>query len=485
MGSIYRTNNPNEYAEVDGIVIDEKAPPAGVQSVGSGTVILVGQFQRGPQVLKPVGSTNELYETFGKSDYQGDKELRNKRFSSLKIIRVIASDAAKGAKTFQDAGGSPADRVTFTAKHKGLYGNLIKITIEAGSVSGKKYTVQDLNTDASTYFPTEVYDNVAIADVVTKLAGSKLVDVTLVSAGAEPANVAATALVGGSDGTIADTDYENALALAEADGAGNFVFFDVYNQTRNSYLKIHVGLTQDKMCICAELEDDTVSENETDVALLRDVDGRVIYASNWIETVINGSKVYTSPASWLASILSQTSPHVDPASSENSQFLYGVTGVKKNLSRTDFKRLMAAGVCSFEFDNDIGFKVRSGVVTQIANSSKLMIFRRRMADWITGSLGKFLKVYQNNVNSADKRTACVGAMKSWDGQQEILGILPKDSEVEGGKAKIYDGKTLNSNDSIAQGKFFIKVKRRIYSSMRFIVLIAEIGESVVVTEADE
>jgi hypothetical protein len=61
--------------------------------------------------------------------------------------------------------------------------------------------------------------------------------------------------------------------------------------------------------------------------------------------------------------------------------------------------------------------------------------------------------------------------------------VPKSSEVQGGAASIVDVKSLNTNDSIAQGYFKILYKRRIYSSMRYIVLQAEIGESVVVTSS--
>ena len=43
--SIYRTNNPTEFDEVDGIIIDESAPPSQVKGVGTGIAILVGVAQ--------------------------------------------------------------------------------------------------------------------------------------------------------------------------------------------------------------------------------------------------------------------------------------------------------------------------------------------------------------------------------------------------------------------------------------------------------
>ena len=86
-----------------------------------------------------------------------------------------------------------------------------------------------------------------------------------------------------------------------------------------------------------------------------------------------------------------------------------------------------------------------------------------------------------------KRNAVNGAIRRFDNtySQGAQKILPSDNEVKTGKALLIDTESLNSDQSIGEGKFFIKLKRRIYSSMRFIVLVAEIGETVVVTEEEE
>ncbi len=64
--------------------------------------IMVGQFQRGPlNTLLEVGSLGEVYENLGNDlTYKGQIALQNKRFGSLKLLRVAASDAAKGTKAF-------------------------------------------------------------------------------------------------------------------------------------------------------------------------------------------------------------------------------------------------------------------------------------------------------------------------------------------------------------------------------------------------
>lgn len=477
---IIRTNNPLEYDEVDGIVIDEVAPAPSIRGVGTGVVILVGQFQRGLHDLVRVASIKDFHTKYGKSSYSGNIQLKNKRFSVLKIVRVEATGSVLAERVFL---ATAVQIVKFSAKSKGVYGNSIKVTIEAGSVSGKKYTIQDTSAGATEFFPDEIYDNVLITEVASKLAGSALVNVTVIATSSEPDNIVATALTAGADGTVADTDYELAIAKCEAEGAGNILFLDSYNEIRNGYLKVHSALTKDKMCILSHAEADSVSSVVADVATLRDTEGRLVFAFNWLQTTVDGQLVYTCPASWYASILSQTAPNLDPAFAGNTQFLAGVSDIKLKLTRDEYKQLMEAGISAFEFDSDIGFKIKSGVVTQIADSSKLTVLRRRMADYLTNSVARFLKVYQNAVNSKANRTAVKGAMLRFIEQQENTGILPKDVEVTGGKAKLVDTDSENTNDTIAQGKFIILYKQRIYSSMRFIVLKAEIGESVVVTES--
>jgi hypothetical protein len=602
---IYRSTNPAEFDDVDGIIVNESAPAPNIKGVSTGIAILVGQFQRGPAALTEVGSIGEFHEIYGKSDYPGNKELKNKKFSRLVLGRVIASDAVQASKAFQS---SAANRITFAAKQgKGVYGNNIQVKIEeassarqekhtitavadvsssldgkyfvlpdengtvgfwidvadgggsapagalaadrqveittiaendadtavatkiaaaieadskfsavasgavvtatclafapgdgsaaagdsgftvaktqAGVYAGKKYTFRD--TNAGSVIPQQSFDDVKIAQITSEtFASARLVVATVNSAAAEPDNCDFTSLASGSDGTVADSDYEAEIALCEIENAGNVLFLDSYNANRRNYLKLHALNAPDKTVILAAGENDDKAVVLADVANNRDVEGRIIYAFPWLETVIGGVKVFTSPASWYASIISNTHPKIDPAFAENTQFLAGVTGMKYQLSRADYIQLAAAGVSAFEYDRDIGFKVKSGVVTQIANSSKIMVFRRRMADYLTQSAGKFLKNYQNAVNTAEGRREAKGAISRFVQAEEQLGNLPKDKEVQNGKAKIIDVDSVNTNDSIAAGFFCILWKQRIYSSNRFIVLQAEIGESVVVTEAE-
>lgn len=479
--SIFASTNPLDWGALDGVYIDDTAPPPSVVGVASGTAILVGQFERGSANIQSVGSPGQLFELYGNNlGYSGNVALQNKKFGLLKIARVIAaSGAANATKNFQS---SSTTRITFTALWKGAYGNNIFVTIAAGSSQGSKYTIHDGNPNA--VWPDEVYDNVLITAVGSTFAASNLITATVVSTAAEPSTASATALASGSDGSVADTDYQAAIqGQCQSDGVGNILFLDAYNSTRAGYVKASMAATTDKMGIVCGASGDSVATAVSAVASLRDTDGRIIYSFPYVFTTIAGVSTNVNGASFYASLLSQISPKIDPAYAANAQYLSGIDSLELSLQRSDYINLVSAGISAFEVDSDLGIKIKSGVVTQISDSSKIMIFRRRMADFLIQSVAKFLKNYQNAPNSLDNRKFAGGAIQSFNRSLELEGLVPKDAEVQGGKASIVDFTSLNTDDSIAAGYFKIIWKRRIYSSMRYIVLQTQIGESVVVTEA--
>lgn len=478
---IFRTNDPTQFDDIDGIIIDESAPPASISGVAANVAIMVAKFQRGPKELSlPLGSIGEFHEIYGKSSFSGNKQLKNKKFGRLRLIRVVASDAVKATMIFTGAG--PTNSIQFTAKYFGAYGNNIKVTIAAGSTSGKKYTVEDLNADA--VLPKEVYDNVSVATAsASTFAASQLVDVAILSTSVEPTNIAATSLATGSDGTVANSDYQAAIDLAGVEKAGNVLFIDEYNSTRSGYLKQHAADYQNKMVIVCGAEGDSRATAITDVANYRDTDGRIIYGWPYVQTSIDGVLEYTPPAAWIASVFTQVAPHIALSWTANTQYLAGITELKTYESRAGYIALDEAGICALERDQDIGFLIKNAIVTQIINSSKRTILRRRMADFLTDSIALFLKNYQNDVNSKAKRDEVKGAILNFDSLLVQSKMLPGEQDVKDGAPMLVDTESLNTDNVIASGMFKILYKRRIFSSMRYIVLQAEIGESVVVTEA--
>lgn len=480
--SIFSSTNPVDWTALDGVYIDDVAPPPNVVGVAVNVAILVGQFERGAPGIQSVGSVQQLFQLYGNNlNYSGLKELQNKRFGSLKVVRVIA--ASGGAAATLACASSTVTRITFTALWKGAYGNNIKVTIAAGSTQGSKYTIHDNNANA--VWPDEVYDNVLISAVGSTFAQSNLITATVSSTALEPATQAATSLATGADGTIADTDYLASITnQCQSAGVGNILWCDKADATINGYLKGSMAATTDKMAIVAGAANDSVATAVTDVANYRDTEGRLIYAYPYVFTTINGVSSAVQPQSFYASLLSQIAPNIDPAFAGNAQYLSGIDSLDlgTQLARADYISLMNAGISAFEVDSNVGIKIKSGVVTQIADSSKIMIFRRRMADYIIQSLAIFLNNYQNAVNSLINRNNVATAFQTFNRKLEKTALVPTDAEVLSGKASLIDTNSLNDDDSIANGEFFVIYKRRIYSSMRFIVLQTQIGTSVVVTE---
>jgi hypothetical protein len=474
---IFRTNDPTQYDDIDGIIIDETAPPPSISGVAANIAILVAQFERGPEGLVEVTSDPELKELYGGATSSGMKQLKNKRFGRLKISRAVASDAAASTLS-HDA------KVQFDALYKGAYGDNLSVVVEAGTAQGSKYIFNDGNPKAQVV--QEIYDNLLIDEITpATFAGSKLMKVTVLDAGSgEPAALAETNLASGSDGTLADTDYETAIGYLAVEKAGNVVFLDEYNATRNGYLKTHAADTQDKMVIVCGAPGDDRATAIADVVNYRDADGRIIYSWPYVNTTIDGAQELVPPASFYASVISQTSPHIAPSYTQNTQYLSGITSLEYEESRNGYIALDAAGISAMELDRDVGFLIKNAVVTQIINSSKITVLRRRMADFLTNSIGFYLKAYQNDVNSREKRDEVKSSIVAFDDGLILEKILPGAQDVKGGSPRLVDTESENTDESIAQGKFIILYKRRIFSSMRYIVLKAEIGESVVVTEQE-
>ena len=473
---IFKTNDATQFDDIDGIIIDETTPPSQITGVSANVGILIGQFQRGPSTLSlPISSLGEFHEVYGRSSYLGNIQLRNKGFGKLRIIRVEASDAAKATLSVDG-------KLTMTAKYSGKYGNNISVLVEDGTNVGKKYTIVDGNSK-SVLLP-EVYDDVEIASIEASTFGnSNLVSVVVDDDSAEPADLLATPLAGGSDGSVGDTDYEAAMVKAEVERAGNVLFLDEYNSTRNTLLATHAALTNDKMVITASGVDDDRAEAITEAKTLANPDGRVIHAWPYVETLVDGVLQYTSPAAWVASVYTQVAPQIALSYTKNTRYLAGMTGLRYETGRNGHISLDEGGVMAFERDPDVGFLIKNAVTTQRSNTARRDILSRRMADFLQDSIALALKNWQNDVNSAGKADEIKAAITDFDTRLVRDGILPSEQDVKSGSPVLIDTKSLNTDSSIALGLFKILYKRRIYSSMRYIVLQAEIGTNVVVTEA--
>ena len=476
----YQTNNPLEFTQLPGVYISEKTPPPTVIAVGTNNVIFIGQFERGTENQPTaIGSLTELEEKFGNNPiYTGNKALRLKRWTNLYVIRALAA-AATSASVTQTV--TSKNTFTATALYKGVYGNKIKITVADGTTANtKKFTIKDDGTSGV----EEVYDNLTIQgktdqELASIFQRSRLVKITSAHATEEPGDGDLT-LAGGSDGVIGPTDYTTAISNADIRANGRIYFTDDQSAGTKAALSNFVKLEQAGVCVVGPASlTETIDNAVTDAALYLDQNGRVLYAYNPIQFNINGNLEEESPVYLTASILGGIAPQISPLSVQDTRNLTATAaGVKFNINRTNLKKLRTAGIMAYEFHpNTRGVKL----ATAPTGNPQLSIKRRRFSDFYLKSIALFLENYQSRPNSLNLRKEIYANIIQFDQGLVNNGVLPSEQD-EGMKVLKVETEGLVTPNERAQGLLKISIQRRLFASADFIVLEAEIGETVQVRE---
>ena len=477
MPEVFRTNNPLEYDQLDGVIVTEKNPPPTVVSAGSNNAILIAQFEKGPaNTPQFVSSISDLQALFGENQiYGGNKALRLKRFSNLYVTRVVAANAVKSTWTQTVA---TKDLITLTAKYFGAYGNEITVTIADGTnANTKRFTIQLGDT-------IETYDNLALAgksdeELAQIFRNSDIIVATSAHATDEPEDVTNQKLATGSDGTVAPSDYTTAIQASNVNVSGKIWFTDDQSSGVKAALTNFIKLEKAGQCVVGPVDLDTnVADAITDFNAIKDNEGRVIYVYNPLKYNVQGVIEEESPVFMAASVLNLSPPHKSPAAASSTAYTQTAVDTKYNLSRANLILLERAGINAFENDVDLGIKL----VTGVTGNEDFSILRRRMSDYYINSVARFLKQYTNEPNSLLNRSAIRAAITAWDRQLVFNGILPGDNEVESGAAFVCRTEGITSDQEKAEGLLKIDLKRRLFASARFLVLVATISEKVVVEE---
>ena len=136
------------------------------------------------------------------------------------------------------------------------------------------------------------------------------------------------------------------------------------------------------------------------------------------------------------------------------------------------------GVIAARVERTAGPVVQSGITTSLLTGQK-NINRRRMADFIEDSLSTALKQFCKLPLTNQLRDAAVGEV---DGFLNSL-LSPNNPSSQRIAGYLIDDKSGNTPDLLAQGIYVIIVKVQTLSTADFIVLNAQVGESVNVTTA--
>lgn len=513
------TTNPAEYTLLEGVYISPKDPPPFVQEVGFANLGIFATALKGPtDKAVAIRSPRELKNIYGldRHDAGGTainselwKFLLNKKFGSLVIYRVAASDAVKGSFTLEDtAGGAGAAIVRIDASSVGLYGRDVYWKVEAATdavaahwnlrikYKGEEFLYENLDTGDG----TPGNDNTA---TVIGTGDARLIDLVKIADG-RPFNSIASAdgadadgftylgqtvagfdSVPASDGTIAASDYTVAagplFTLASYKGVGIVACGNedgTITAAVNAVMKTSAAASSDRLFLVheGELTGSAVSVSSviTDVASFRD--GRVVYCHNSPYTIDTQTalEIITSPVSWMACILSQTDVDIHPGEEDTIPLLAGITRLDQPaIEREDYKALKAAGIASLERNEDGEHLFVSGVVTSLTPGTTEITYRR-MRDFIQLSAAKFARPFVKKRGTEGNQDQFAGGIEAW-----LEGLKKRERVV---KDYFVDIESVNDETTEAQGLEYIQLDVRLMNHWLHIVFLTDIGTGTVIEQ---
>lgn len=476
------------------LYIAELSPPRRVAGIGTGVVAVIGEFQKGPvDDATTVGSLAQLIDTFGGPGpdangnvYKGYTALMNKGWQDLRVVRVSNSGQATATVTLISSDASPNNLIRIDAKYKGYYGNSIKVDVAAATVSGRKITITNERGQKEVYDNVDISTSQKLTDLVTKINKQGNVVATGLQTGT--LKVQSYTLTGGLDGTFALGDYtgstsqERGLRTIERVEDVNLVFIAEMGpcttneqiQTINVALDDHCTLLQNRMAITCGLADDPMDTAKENVGI--SASDRLIYVYPYLKTYDADTNEVkeVAPNSFVAAKIASLSPHVSPSNKE----LGGVIGVVKQLTRAELVDLTNYGIMPIAYVQGGGFRIKNGRTTEVIDTARWQVFRRRMTDYIQIALARSLFWAVSEPHTKELRRNIRQAIVDFLAELESLGMIGDPN----GQLPAYNVICDASNNPpavVASGKLYCDVRVRLIAAADFIIIRTEIGEGVV------
>lgn len=481
-----------------GINILEEAPPQNVSGVSTNVAGCVGNFPWGPTSMKSITSWKQLFDAycpaaFGAQDtYPAIKAFLSKKFpGGLKLVRALATGAAKSTKDFDDAAAT--ESITVEALYEGLLGDSINVAISANADDAN---ARDVTISIGTAY-SQLYENVVTAAGVVTDPGDPFVVITKhANYAAVPDVAAAAALAGGADGTLVAGDLVGALGTPvgirkfyDASVKVNVLFVadfgddDTIADGVNAGLKAYAVAENKGIVVLATKYDQAVADEIADVASYQD--DRCVQPFPLAKTTnffdANLAEIEVQGAAWVASAIVSTDPWLAPGGSTSVEPLKGITALEDLvITGAEYEQLNTAGVAPFFMSSELGGAIVRRAVTTATDGTR--IFRRRMTDYIMESLAAFLENFVEkplDLNLSERTLgnytgAEIAAINAW-----------LEDEKEKKHIKDYGVNPFDANDEagIDSGEWIIALQVELYSMQEAIVVKGQVGETVTVQEA--
>lgn len=480
-----------------GVYAIERNPPATIQAAGATVTAVVEQFPWGPDgtVYESEG-TVDFIDTFAPAGASrtgtGYMTVIGKAWPRLKIVRVLGSTAAKATASLQKTG--PTNCLTLTLKYKGVLGNTVTATVSNPTDGDSNHFNLDVTLTSAYGTTTDRFQNLNFsgtgADSVPDYTSTKLLGaITVVSAG-RPTNGTVT-FTGGSDGTVASTDYvgtqgaaDKGIALLESDRDIDFVISgDPGSSLRaavNAGLGAHADYTTDRMAFINGDSGMSAATARTDVGSYRSL--RVCYIDCWAyqRDDVDGTERLVPPAPFAASLAANLSPSTSFSwkSTTAQRYLSSITRLETPRGDGAYANELA-GICTLQQELAGGFTFEAAVITAApTNPAKRKYKRTRMGHYIAKSVVNSLREFVDSPNVDFNQQDEVNAVSEFlDGLKRNAKTDPNNLPhiVDFGIRPLAD---FNSQDSIDAGNFFIPADVKISSDQEKIFFSLQIGETV-------
>lgn len=500
MGSLIQTISALSQSQY-GVNVLEQDVPASAPGASTNVVAVVGNFPWGPvDTIGEITSNAELFDTFAPlpfdalDDYPALKSFLNKTFpNTVKVVRVSPSGQAKATHTFLD--GSSGNSVDVTAKYFGVLGNSIKVewSTNADDSTARDATVS-IGTAYSVTYPA-VATIVSAALVVTDPGDPYVTFAKHSAATLVPAVISATALSTGADGTAAAGDYSSAIELFAGADVGFDVGFVAEPESAilddvNDALKSFVDSHGKGMWVLSTPASQSAATSKTYVADYRS--DRLVYPWPRVKT-INGfdpdrAEITVDGAPFVAAAMASVQPEIGPGGKPGAAALKGITAIEQvGTTLTTLNALNAKGITPFFMSDALEGAILFNGLTTSLTAGRTKIFRRRMTDYVTTSLAGLLEHYVGEPLDINLSRQALGPITGPEAGQITQFLENLKNPGQGNPQRIRDysldpfGGNLQSN--IDAGQWILVLLVQLLSMQEQIVLRAQIGESVAVTEA--
>ena len=410
------STNPADWTQLEGVYISEEPVASQVQGSDLNVTGWAGRCVKGPSSPTYVNSSERFQSVYGgmRATQSGAiigevaKGLVGKQFAPLWVRRVTASGAAAATLSLT--------QVRVSASSPGLWGNNLSAGVEGTDASlfdlrlidndsGKQWLYQGFNvTGTNDNCLAIVGDDDAVPVKVTKLAAGR------------PANASPAPLTGGTEGTLADSDYIAGITdIAYTDGVAICLVPEASptQSALNAAILQLVADANDRVYLTwSGSPGNTVQQEVTAKGTqITTPHPRIYWFFNtaFVLDPLTGTKIEVAPHTWAASILSRNAVDVHIGALQTLAQTMGVTGLHNEaLRRADLIQLRKAGICSFEHQKR-GFRFRSGIATD----STTRLVDRRQRDFLQISSGDYLAPFVDEPNVPIRRAMMAGGLSSF------------------------------------------------------------------------